>query len=115
LAGGWATFKKLLLLLLDSLYSSSNKNLTDLSDEERWFAREYFPTLINESESSPEDALKHIAEVATVLTVKQLRRIVDLSTPQVKADLLMIILRCLPNEVYSDFAPVQADCNPIVS
>ncbi|MEA5606091.1 hypothetical protein [Nostoc sp. UHCC 0252] len=46
--GGWARFKKLLLLLLDSLHSSSNKNLTDLSDEERWFAREYFPTLIDE-------------------------------------------------------------------
>jgi hypothetical protein len=100
--GGWARFKKLLLLLLDSLHSSSNKNLTDLSDEERWFAREYFPTLIDESESSPEDALTHIAEVATVLTVTQLRRVVDFSTPQVKADLLMVILRCLPTEVYSD-------------
>lgn len=99
--GGWARFKKLLLLLLDSLYSDSNKNLTDLSDEERWFAREYFPVLITESESSPEDALEHIAEVVTVLTPPALRRIVDFSTPQVKADLLMIILRCLPNEVYS--------------
>ncbi|RCJ16272.1 DNA primase [Nostoc sp. ATCC 43529] len=113
--GGWARFKKLLLLLLDSLHSSSNKNLTELSDEERWFAREYFPTLIDESESSPEDALKHIAEVATVITMKQLQRIVDFSSPQVKADLLMIILRCLPTEVYSDFAPVQADCNPTVT
>ncbi|MBD2255405.1 PriCT-2 domain-containing protein [Nostoc parmelioides] len=112
--GGWARFKKLLLLLLDSLHSSSNKNLTDLSDEERWFAREYFPTLINEAEASPEDALKHIAEVATVITVTQLRRIVDFSTPQVKADLLMIILRCLPTEVYSDFAPLQAVTNPTV-
>ncbi|MBD2682559.1 MULTISPECIES: PriCT-2 domain-containing protein [Nostoc] len=113
--GGWARFKKLLLLLLDSLHSSSNKNFTDLSDEERWFAREYFPTLIDEAESSPEDALTHIAEVATVLTVTQLRRIVDFSTPQVKADLLMIILRCLPTEVYSGFAPVQAHCNPTVT
>jgi hypothetical protein len=113
--GGWARFKKLLLLLLDSLHSSSNKNLTDLSDEERWFAREYFPTLIDEAESSPEDALTHIAEVVIVLTVKQLRRIVDFSTPQVKADLLMVILRCLPTEVYSDFAPMQAVTNPTVS
>jgi Primase C terminal 2 (PriCT-2) len=113
--GGWARFKKLLLLLLDSLHSSSNKNLTDLSDEERWFAREYFPTLIDEAESSPEDALTHIAEVATVLTMTKLRRIVDFSTPQVKADLLMIILRCLPTEVYSDFAPLQAVTNPTVT
>ncbi|MEJ1934815.1 hypothetical protein WDZ92_31835, partial [Nostoc sp. NIES-2111] len=102
-------------------HSSSNKNLTDLSDEERWFAREYFPTLVTESESSPEDALKHIAEVVTVLTVTQLRRIVDFSTPQVKADLLMIILRCLPAEVYSDqsilsaFSLSQATCEETVT
>ena len=113
--GGWAKFKKLLLLLLDSLHSSSNKNLKDLSDEERWFAREYFPTLIDEAESSREDALTHIAEVATVLTMTKLRRIVDFSTPQVLADLLMIILRCLPTEVYSDFTSMQADCNPTVT
>ncbi|MHC0067617.1 hypothetical protein ACWATR_32770 [Nostoc sp. UIC 10890] len=86
-----------------------------MSDEERWFAREYFPTLIDEAESSPEDALNHIAEVATVLTMTKLRRIVDFSTPQVKADLLMIILRCLPTEVYSDFAPLQAVTNPTVT
>ncbi|MFW9263536.1 PriCT-2 domain-containing protein [Nostoc sp. CALU 546] len=113
--GGWARFKKLLLLLLDSLYSGSNKNVTDLSDEERWFAREYFPTLIDEAESSREDALEHIAEVATVLTHTALRRIVHHCTPAVKADLLMIILRCLPNEVYSDFAPLQAVTNPTVT
>ncbi|WP_066376139.1 PriCT-2 domain-containing protein [Anabaena sp. CA = ATCC 33047] len=113
--GGWARFKKLLLLLLDSLYSDSNKNLPELTDDEMWFAREYFPTLVTESESSPEDALTHIAEVATVFTLTKFRRIVDFSTPQVKADLLVIILRCLPTEVYSDLAPMQADCNPTVT
>ncbi|MBD2683070.1 hypothetical protein H6H03_37075 [Nostoc paludosum FACHB-159] len=86
-----------------------------MSDEERWFAHEYFPTLINEAESSAEDALTHIAEVATVLSPTVLRRIVNFSTPQVKADLLMIILRCLPTEVYSDFAPLQAVTNPTVT
>ncbi|MHC5598928.1 MAG: hypothetical protein ACYTXC_23810 [Nostoc sp.] len=58
--------KKLLLLLLDSLNSGSNKNLADLDDDEKWLARTYFPMLIAESESSPEDALKHVAEVATI-------------------------------------------------
>lgn len=119
--GGWARFKKLLLLLLDSLHSGSNKNLTELSDEERWFAREYFPTLINEAQSSPEDALKHIAEVATSVTNNAMRRILHSCTPQVTADLLMIILRCLPAEVYSDqsilnaVARVQTTCNSTVT
>jgi predicted XRE-type DNA-binding protein len=112
--GGWFKFRKLLLLLLDSLYSDSNKNFTDLSDEEKWFAREYFPLLVTESESSPEDALEHIAEVATSVTHTAMRRILHYCTPQVKANLLMIILRCLPTEVYSNesifsiVAPVQS-------
>ncbi|TVP55484.1 MAG: DNA primase [Nodularia sp. (in: Bacteria)] len=113
--GGWFKFRKILLLLLDSLYSDSNKNFTDLSDEEKWFAREYFPLLVTESESSPEDALKHIAEVAISVTNTAMRRILHHCTPEVRANLLMIILRCLPIEVYSDFAPVQAVTNPTVT
>jgi hypothetical protein len=93
--------KKLLLSLLDSLNSGSNKNLTDLSEDEQWLAREYFPTLITESESSPEDALNHIAEVVTSITNIAMRRIVHNCTPAVRAGLLMIILRCLPTEIYS--------------
>ncbi|MBN3945545.1 MAG: PriCT-2 domain-containing protein [Nostoc sp. NMS7] len=100
--GGWQHFKKLLLLLLDSLNSGSNKNLADLDDDEKWLARKYFPLLITESESSPEDTLKYIAEVATSITNTEIRRILHHCTPQVRADLLMIILRSLPTEVYSN-------------
>lgn len=110
--GGWQHFKKLLLLLLDSLNSGSNKNLAELTDDEKWLARTYFPMLIAESESSPEDALEHVAEVATIFTYTGLRRVFNFCTPIVLADLLMIILRCLPTEVYSDFALVQAVTNP---
>jgi hypothetical protein len=99
--GGWQHFKKLLLLLLDSLNSGSNKNLADLDDDEKWLARTYFPMLIAESESSPEDALEHVAEVATIFTNTAMRRVLHNCTSQVRADLLMIILRCLPAEVYS--------------
>jgi len=51
--GGWQQFKKILLLLLDSLYSGSNKNLADLDDDEKWLARKYSCLLIAESESLP--------------------------------------------------------------
>lgn len=106
--GGWQHFKKLLLLLLDSLNSGSNKNLADLDDDEKWLARKYFPTLIAESESSPEDALEHVAEVAAIFTNTAMRRILHRCSPQVRADLLMIILRCLPAEVYSDQSILSA-------
>lgn len=99
--GGWQHFKKLLLLLLDSLNSGSNKNFTALGEDEQWLAREYFPMLIAESESSPETLLSGVAEVAEVLGSKAMRQVLQFCTPAVRANLLMIVLSCLPSEVYS--------------
>jgi hypothetical protein len=107
--GGWQHFKKLLLLLLDSLNSGSNKNLADLDDDEKWLAREYFPLLISESESSPETLLEGVAEVAQVLGSRAMRRVLHGCTPAVRADLLMTFFRCLPTEVYSiSVSPLSA-------
>ncbi|NEU79874.1 PriCT-2 domain-containing protein [Nostoc sp. UIC 10630] len=100
--GGWQHFKKLLLLLLDSLNSGSNKNLADLDDDEKWLARTYFPMLIAESESSPDHLLEGVAEVAEVIgSTRAMRRVLHFCSPQVRASLLMTFFRCLPTEVYS--------------
>jgi hypothetical protein len=99
--GGWKRFKKILLLLLDSLYSGSNKNLTDLSEDERWLAREYFPMLLTESESSPENVLDEVVQVAKTIGSTAMRRVLHFCSPQVRASLLMAALSCLPSEVYS--------------
>lgn len=107
--GGWQHFKKLLLLLLDSLNSGSNKNLADLDDDEKWLARTYFPTLIAESESSLPTVQEGVAEVAQVIGSTAMRRVLNFCTPQVRADLLMIVLSCLPTEVYSiSVSPLSA-------
>lgn len=98
--GGWKRFKKILLLLLDSLYSGSNKNFTQLTDDEQWLAREYFPMLITEEESSPDDVLNEVAQVAQTIGNKAMRRVFHFCTPQVRANLLMIALSCLPTEIY---------------
>ncbi|QHG21154.1 PriCT-2 domain-containing protein [Nostoc sp. ATCC 53789] len=99
--GGWQHFKKLLLLLLDSLNSGSNKNLAELTDDEKWLARTYFPMLIAESESSLPTSLDGIAEVTEVLGSTAMRRVLHRCSSQVRASLLMIVLSCLPTEVYS--------------
>lgn len=99
--GGWAKFRKLLLLLLDSLHSGSNKSVMDLTDDEMWFASEYFPTLCQQSESPPEALLNDVAQVATTIGNKAMQRVLHECTPQVRANLLMIVLSCLPSEVYS--------------
>ena len=107
--GGWQHFKKLLLLLLDSLNSGSNKNLADLDDDEKWLARTYFPMLIAESESLPDHLLEGVAEVAEVFSTRAMRRVLNFCTPQVRADLLMIVLSCLPTEIYSiSFSEISA-------
>jgi hypothetical protein len=107
--GGWQHFKKLLLLLLDSLNSGSNKNLADLDDDEKWLARTYFPMLIAESESSPDHLLESMAEVAQVFSTRAMRRVLHFCTPQVRADLLMTFVSCLPTEVYSiSVSPLSA-------
>ncbi|MBW4565659.1 MAG: hypothetical protein KME32_32175 [Mojavia pulchra JT2-VF2] len=64
--------------------------------------------MITESESSPDNALKYIAEVATSVTNTEMQRILYSCTPAVRADLLMIILRCLPTEIYSDQSILSA-------
>lgn len=100
--GGWQHFKKLLLLLLDSLNSGSNKNLADLDDDEKWLARTYFPMLIAESESSPDHLLESVAEVAQVFSTRAMRRVLHFCDIRVRVDLLMTFFRCLPTEVYSN-------------
>ena len=107
--GGWARFKKLLLKLLDSLNSGSNKNLADLDDDEKWLARTYFPMLIAESESSLPTVLEGVAEVAQVIGTRAMRRVLHRCSPQIRASLLMIVLSCLPTEVYSiSVSPLSA-------
>jgi hypothetical protein len=99
--GGWQHFKKLLLLLLDSLNSGSNKNLADLDDDEKWLARKYFPLLIAESESLPDPLLEEVAEVAQIIGSTAMRRVLHFCSPEVRASLLIAALGCLPSEVYS--------------
>lgn len=98
--GGWFKFRKLLLLLLDSLYSDSNKNLPELTDDEMWFASEYFPMLCQQPLSPLEEKLDDVVQVVTTIGNRAMQRVLDFCTPQVRANLLIIVLSCLPTEVY---------------
>jgi hypothetical protein len=44
--GGWKRLLKILLALLNPLYSASN-NFPELGEEEKWLAQSYLPTLLN--------------------------------------------------------------------
>lgn len=110
--GGWSKFKKLLLLLLESFYSKSNKSFADLSDDEIWFAREYFPMLIDEAVSSPEDTIDYIAKRPVMPTNTVIQRVFQKFTSTVNTYFLAVVLHSLPTELYSYFIPLQAAANP---
>ncbi|BAY95788.1 MULTISPECIES: PriCT-2 domain-containing protein [unclassified Tolypothrix] len=112
--GGWARFKKILLLLLDCLHSGSNKNFTELAEDEQWLASEYFPMLCQQPELSPDGLLDEVALVAKTIGNRAMERVLHECTPQVRANLLVAALSCLPTEVYSNesillaVAPMQS-------
>ncbi|WP_199316463.1 bifunctional DNA primase/polymerase [Tolypothrix sp. FACHB-123] len=106
--GGWARFKKILLLLLDCLHSDSNKNFSELEEDEQWLASEYFPMLCQQPELSPDGLLDEVALVAKTIGNRAMERVLHECTPQVRANLLIAVLSCLPTEIYSiSLSPVS--------
>lgn len=90
--GGWKGLKKLLLALLDSLYSGSN-NSHPLSAEERWFVETYIPLALKDS---PEEAIKQLGDIVRVYgfgVFLWLLRSCDFAT---QAKMLALVLQALP-------------------
>jgi hypothetical protein len=90
--GGWKRLKKILLALLDPLYSASN-NLAELTDPERWLAQTYLPCLLDDPE---EDAVQEISQVIQVYGVGLFLRVLTAATPQTQARLLALVMQALP-------------------
>jgi hypothetical protein len=96
--GGWKRLSKLLLALLDPLYSGSN-NFDSLTNEEKWLVETYLPCLLNEP---PEDAVQEIATVIQVYGMSMFLRILTAATPQTQARLLVLVMRSLPIALQSE-------------
>jgi hypothetical protein len=96
--GGWKRLSKLLLALLNPLYSGSN-NFESLTNEEKWLAETYLPCLLDEP---PEDAVQEIAAVIQVYGISTFLRILTAATPQTQARLLLLVMRTLPIEGQSE-------------
>jgi hypothetical protein len=90
--GGWGRLKKLLLALLDSLYSDSN-NLASLSDEEKWLAECYLPLLLNDP---PEVAVEQMRSIIQAYGFRVFGVIVAAASPQTQARLLALVVQALP-------------------
>jgi hypothetical protein len=90
--GGWTRLKKLLLVLLDPLYSGSN-NFEMLTDEEKSIAQSYLPLALDEP---PEEAVEQIGAIIQAYGIRAFLRILTASTPQTQAKLIALVMQALP-------------------
>jgi hypothetical protein len=103
--GGWNSFKKLLLLLYNSLYRVNNNSLEVLTKEEQWFINEYLPLLKYGCEGGGETAEMIIEDVITFsehLGWQGFSRAVNAATMEIKAFLIACLISVLPQEIHDE-------------
>ncbi|MCO5799731.1 MAG: PriCT-2 domain-containing protein [Dolichospermum sp. OL03] len=103
--GGWNSFKKLLLLLYNSLYRVNNNSLEILTKEEQWFIDEYLPLLKYGCEGGGETAEMIIEDVITFsehLGWQGFSRAVNAATMEIKAFLIACLISVLPQEIHDE-------------
>ncbi|WP_242045380.1 PriCT-2 domain-containing protein [Anabaena catenula] len=101
--GGWNCFRKLLLLLYNSLYRVSNNSLEVLTKEQQWFIDEYLPLLQQDREAGYESAdlvIEHLITFAEHLGWQGFSRAVNAATMEIKAFLVDCLISVLPKEVH---------------
>ncbi|MBD2148484.1 PriCT-2 domain-containing protein [Sphaerospermopsis sp. FACHB-1194] len=103
--GGWKSFRKLLLLLYNSLYRGSNNSLEILTQEQRWLIEEYLPILKQDREVGNESAEVVIEQVITFaehLGWKGFSTAVNAACREIKAFLMDCLISVLPKEIHDE-------------
>ncbi|MGM3309729.1 PriCT-2 domain-containing protein [Anabaena sp. WFMT] len=101
--GGWNSFRKLLLLLYNSLYRVSNNSPEVLTKEQQWFIDEYLPLLQQDREAGYESAdlvIEHLITFAEHLGWQGFSQAVNAATMEVKAFLMDCLISVLPKHVH---------------
>ncbi|WP_413176262.1 PriCT-2 domain-containing protein [Anabaena azotica] len=101
--GGWNSFRKLLLLLYNSLYRVSNNSLEILTKEQQWFIDEYLPLLQQDREAGYESAdlvIEHLITFSEHLGWQGFSQAVNTATMEVKAFLMDCLISVLPKDVH---------------
>jgi len=99
--GGWKPLKKLLYYLLHGLGVCSTGD--DLTDEERWLARDFLPLLQDDSYTT-EQVITEVSQVAQSFGNKAFERILAYTPLHVKAYLTGRLFSILPIEFLDVFA-----------
>ena len=100
--GGWSKLKKILVFLLDSLYSKTNNFSGPLSEDQQWIADIYLP-LLAEDPVSPEDLATTLDAVGDEQEIKLVLSRVPFHT---KLLLIIKLLTHVPDEFVSLITPL---------
>ncbi|WP_052754581.1 PriCT-2 domain-containing protein [Calothrix sp. 336/3] len=99
--GGWGQLKKLLLVLIDSLYRGSN-NFSPLDESEQWLINQYLPQLV---ELEPIECVKEVLEVFKTFGNKDFERLMTQTSLDIRQKILSAIFNLLPLEGISLIFP----------
>ncbi|WP_236721526.1 PriCT-2 domain-containing protein [Trichormus sp. NMC-1] len=102
---GWKSFRKLLLLLYNSLYRGNNNSLEILTQEQQWLIDEYLPILKQDREvgnESVEVVIEQVITFAEHLGWNGFSRAVNTACREIKAFLMDCLISVLPKEVHDE-------------
>lgn len=97
--GGWKVFKKILAVLLRSLYSTPN-NLEPLGEEESWIAKTFLPLVFDEP---PEQVLKEVVSLLQICGEQVFESILVAMPRELRPKLLSLLVGLLPPDVQQEF------------
>lgn len=100
--GGWKVFKKILAVLLRTLYSTPN-NLEPLGEEESWLAKTFLPLVFD---GPPEQALKEVASLLQVYGEQAFELILVAMPRELRPRLLSLLVGLLPPDVQQEFKAI---------
>jgi hypothetical protein len=93
--GGWAAYKKLLALLLESPYRGTN-NFAPLDAEQEWVASSYLPLA---AEESPPEAIKVMLLTIGVYGWRGFQAILAATSAATRGRLLAVLISGLPPDL----------------
>ena len=102
--GGWKVFKKILAVLLKSLYSTPN-NLEPLSEDESWTAKTFLPLVFDEP---PEQILKEVANSLQIYGEQVFESILVAMPRELRPRLLGLLVGVLSPDLQQEFNAIAS-------
>lgn len=101
--GGWSVLKKILIFLLDSLYSKINNFSGTLNEDQQFYVDEFLPLLAQEADLDPSDVAVVLDDIGDEAEVKLVLSKVPF---EIKLLLIIKLFTYLPDEFVEIITPL---------